>query len=126
MGNDQPKKNKETNQEFYTFELIQDALGLKNPILFRKYLKEVFNDLANSTESNAIKYLSRMAFYDYIKLPIFIAEKLFTSFTNSSSEGLSEKEFVEGFFNLYMGSFEETTAVIFNLIDFNKDGNIRK
>ena len=126
MGNEQPKKNNEVNQEFYTFELIQDALNLKNPILFRKYLKEVFNDLANSTESNATKYLSRMAFYDYIKLPIFIAEKLFTSFTNSSSEGLSEKEFVEGFFNLYMGSFEETIAVIFNLIDFNKDGNISK
>ena len=126
MGNDQPKKDKETNQEFYTFELIQDALNLKNPILFRKYLKEVFNDLANSTESNSTKYLSRMAFYDYIKLPIFIAEKLFTSFTNSSNEGLNEKEFVEGFFKLYMGSFEETTAVIFNLIDFNKDGNINK
>ena len=126
MGNDQPKTKNETNQEFYTFELIQDALNLKNPILFRKYLKEVFNDLANSTESNATKYLSRMAFYDYIKLPIFIAEKLFTSFLNSSNEGLSEKEFVEGFFNLYMGSFEETIAVIFNLIDFNKDGNISK
>ena len=127
MGNDQKETKNETNQEFYTFELIQDALNLKNPILFRKYLKEVFNDLANSTESNATKYLSRMTFYDYIKLPIFIAEKLFTSFISSSNEeGLNEKEFVEGFFNLYMGSFEETIAVIFNLIDFNKDGNISK
>lgn len=29
MGNDQPKTKNETNQEFYTFELIQDALNLK-------------------------------------------------------------------------------------------------
>jgi Ca2+-binding EF-hand superfamily protein len=67
-----------------------------------------------------------MTFYDYMKLPIFIAEKLFQSFTKSSTEGLNETEFVEGFFKLYMGNFEETINVIFNLIDFNKDGIIKK
>ena len=67
-----------------------------------------------------------MTFYDYIKLPIFIAEKLFSSFSVTSKAGLSETEFVNGFFKLYMGNFEETTGVIFNLIDFNKDGKINK
>ena len=33
--------------EFVTFELIQDSLGLNNPLLFKKYLKEAFNDLGN-------------------------------------------------------------------------------
>ena len=122
MGNGQFKEK----QEFVTFELIQDSLGLNNPLLFKKYLKEVFNDLGNSINKENKKFMTRMVFYDYIKLPIFIAEKLFMSFTKSTTQGLCEEEFVENFYKLYMGSFEETTNVIFNLLDFDKDGIIKK
>jgi len=125
MGSEQQKGEK-NQQDFVTFELIQDTLGLKNPILFTKYLKEVFNDLSNTSDKEGHKYLARMTFYDYIKLPIFIAEKLYSSFSITSKIGLSETEFVNGFFKLYMGNFEETTGVIFNLLDFNKDGKINK
>ena len=125
MGADQ-EKNENIQQDFVTFELIQDTLGLKNPILFTKYLKEVFNDLSNAVDKEGHKYLTRMTFYDYIKLPIFIGEKLFLSFSVTSKKGLSETEFVNGFFKLYMGNFEETASVIFNLIDFDKDGKINK
>ena len=125
MGSEQGKGEK-NQQDFVTFELIQDTLGLKNPILFTKYLKEVFNDLSNTSDKEGHKYLTRMTFYDYIKLPIFIAEKLYSSFSISSKVGLTETEFVNGFFKLYMGNFEETTGVIFNLLDFNKDGKINK
>ena len=125
MGNESPKNN-EKKQEFVTFELIQDNLGLKNPVLFKEYLKEVFNDMGNCVDKNNVKYLTRMAFYDYIKLPIFIAEKLFLSFAKSSTKGLCECEFVNGFFKLYMGSFEETSSIIFNILDFDKDGIINK
>ncbi len=122
MGNEQLKQK----QDFVTFELIQDSLGLNNPLLFKNYLKEVFNDLGNSVDKQNRKFISRMAFYDYIKLPIFIAEKLFMSFSKSSTQGLCEEEFVENFFKLYMGSFEETAKMIFNLLDFDKDGIIKK
>ena len=71
--------------------------------------------------------MSRLTFYDYIKLPIFISEKLFNSFASSNQqEGLSEEEFVSGFFKLYMGTFKETTKTIFDLLDFDKDGIIKK
>ena len=122
MGNYQIKEN----QEFVTFETIQEALGLNNPVLFKKYLREVFNDLGNSVNKQKKKFITRMVFYDYIKLPILIAEKLFMSFMKSSSQGLCEEEFVENFFKLYMGTFEETTSIIFNLLDFDKDGIIKK
>ena len=122
MGNVQIKDK----QEFVNFETIQDSLGLNNPLLFKKYLKEVFNDLGNSVNKQNIKFISRMAFYDYIKLPIFIAEKLFISFSKSSTQGLCEEEFVDNFFKLYMGSFEDTINIIFNLLDFDKDGIIKK
>jgi hypothetical protein len=126
MGNDSDKKDK-INSEFITFELIQESLGLKNHSLFKKYLQEVFVDLSTKKEKSKTKYLSRLTFYDYIKLPIFISEKLFNSFASSSKqEGLTEEEFVNGFFKLYMGTFQETTKTIFDLLDFDKDGIIKK
>ena len=126
MGNDSDKKG-QINSEFITFELIQESLGLKNQILFKKYLQEVFVDLSTKKENTKTKYLSRLTFYDYIKLPIFISEKLFNSFAASSQqEGLTEEEFVNGFFKLYMGTFKETVRTIFDLLDFDKDGIIKK
>ena len=126
MGYDSDKKDK-INSEFITFELIQESLGLKNHSLFKKYLQEVFVDLSTKKEKSKTKYLSRLTFYDYIKLPIFISEKLFNSFASSSQqEGLTEEEFVNGFFKLYMGTFQETTKTIFDLLDFDKDGIIKK
>ena len=126
MGNDSDKKDK-ISSEFITFELIQESLGLKSESLFKKYLQEVFVDLSTKKENSKTKYLSRLTFYDYIKLPIFISEKLFNSFSSTGQqEGLTEDEFVTGFFKLYMGTFQETTKTIFDLLDFDKDGIIKK
>ena len=126
MGNDQTKTVEAKQDEFVTFELIQDSLGLKDPTIFKKYLLEVFNDLANSVNSQNKKFITRVVFYDYIKLPIYIAEKVFKSFSKLSSQGLCEEEFVDNLFKLYMGSFEETITIIFNILDFDKDGIIKK
>ena len=126
MGNDSDKKDK-INSEYITFEVIQESLGLKSESLFKKYLQEVFVDLSTKKENSKTKYLSRLTFYDYIKLPIFISEKLFNSFCSAwPQDGLTEDEFVTGFFKLYMGTFQETTKTIFDLLDFDKDGIIKK
>ena len=126
MGNDSDKKDK-INSEYITFEVIQESLGLKSESLFKKYLQEVFVDLSTKKENSKTKYLSRLTFYDYIKLPIFISEKLFNSFCSTGQQdGLTEDEFVTGFFKLYMGTFQETTKTIFDLLDFDKDGIIKK
>ena len=124
MGSEQ--QSEEGNKEDYiTLQVIQESLNIKDPILFKKYLQEIFNDLSNRGSKNKnIKYMSRTTFYDYIKLPIFIAEKLFSSFSNRNKDGLVLEEFVDGLFNLYTGSFEDTAKIIFNLLDFNKDGLI--
>ena len=129
MGNDSNKKE-DNNKDYIIFHSIQESLGLKNHFLFKKYLQEIFIDLATlkieKSKSND-KHLSLLTFHDYIKLPIFISEKLFNSFaTSKNQEGLTEDEFVNGFFKLYMGTFQETIKIIFNLLDFDKDGIIKK
>ena len=120
------KKQLKEKQQFITFELIQNSLGFDNPFLFKKYLIEVFNDLISSENKENKKFMTKIDFYDYLKLPIFISEKLFISFTKSSNQDLYEEEFVDQFYKLYMGSFEETINIIFNLLDFDKDGKIKK
>ena len=126
MGNESEKKAK-LNNEYITFESIQESLGITDPNLFKKYLQEIFVDLSLKVNNSKIKYLSRLTFYDYINLPILISEKLFNSFSLSGSkEGLTEDEFVSAFFKLYLGSFQDTTKIIFNLLDFDKDGIIKK
>ena len=117
---------KDNSSNYITFEKVQESLNLSNPKLFKKYLHEVFQDLYTQSEQKNIKYISRIIFHDYIKLPIFISDKLFNSFKSHIKEGLLETEFVSGFYQLYMGNFEETTKIIFNLLDFDKDSFIQK
>ena len=125
MGNESGKGDS-TKKDFITYEMVQETLGIKTPSLFKKYLQEVFVDLSNRMEKNNLKVMTRLTFYDYIKLPIFIAEKLFNSFSKNNKNYLVEDEFITGFYKLYLGTFEETAETIFNLLDFDKDGKIKK
>ena len=117
---------KNNSNNYISFEAVQESVNLSNPKLFKKYLHDVFLDLATQSEQKNIKYISRLIFYDYIKLPLFISDKLFNSFKTHIKDGLIEAEFVSGIYYLYMGNFEETTKVIFNLLDFDKDSLIQK
>ena len=112
------------NQEFITFESIQNSLGLNNPIMLKYYLLEIFNDLSNKIEEFGSNCIIKTVFYDYFKFPIFIADKIFKSFANKTQEFLFKKEFVDNLFILYNGSFEETLKLIFNILDYDKDGKI--
>ena len=120
------KNQLKEKEEFPIFEMIQSSLGFNNPFLFKKYLIEVFKNLKSSESKKNKKFMTIIDFYDYVKLPIFIAEKLFISFKHSSNQELYEEEFIDNFYKLYMGSFKETINIIFNLLDFDKDGKIQK
>ena len=120
------KTQTKENVQFVTFKSLHDCFRLNEPFIFRKYLLEIFKDLANYIDKNNRKYIGKMSFYDYIKLPIFIAEKVFNSFSRTSSKGLTEEEFVDNLFKLYIGSFHEIIEIIFNILDFDKDQKILK
>ena len=112
------------NQEFITFESIQNSLGLNNPIMLKYYLLEIYNDLSNKIEEFDKICISKIVFYEYFQFPIFIAEKIFKSFSNISPEFLIKEEFVDNLFILYNGSFQETLKLIFNILDYDKDGKV--
>ena len=125
MGNDSSKE-KEVNNEYITFESIHKYIGITDKMLFKNYLHEVFIDLSLTDPQTKKKYFDKVIFYDYMKLPILISEKLFESFDIKFNNKLKESEFINGLTKLYLGDFNETSSVIFNLLDFDKDNLIQK
>jgi len=113
-------------QEYINFDDVRKFINIDDPTLLTTYLKEVFKDLSDRGDSNKKKGISKITFLEYIKLPVFIAEKLFQSFDLDNDNFLSIKEFVENLTNLYLGDFNDTIKIIFNILDFDKDGVIIK
>jgi hypothetical protein len=114
------------DKEFINFDDIRNLLVIPDINLFQIYLKEIYKDLADRAESNRKNGLSKITFMEYMKLPVLICEKLFIALDKDNDNFLNVKEFTEGLFKLYTGDFRETAELIFNMIDFNKDGKITK
>jgi serine/threonine protein kinase len=113
----------ENNHTFIDFKLIRDSIKFSDSSLFQLYLKDVFEDLSKRDEGKGI---SKLAFDDYLKIPVFIAEKLFMSMDKDSDGFLSEKEFLSGMQRLFLGDFKDTVQAIFDILDFDKDGCITR
>jgi hypothetical protein len=114
------------DKEYINFEDIRNLLTIPDVNLFQIYLKEIYKDLVDRAESNRKNGISKITFLEYMKLPVLISEKLFTALDKDKDNFLNVKEFTEGLLKLYTGDFKETVEVIFNMIDFNKDGKITK
>jgi len=120
-SNNQANSNN-TNVNFIDFEFIRNSVKFEKENLFSLYLKDVYDDLSSREPSQ--KGISKLAFYDYLKFPIFISEKFFSALDKDSKGYINEKEFIQGFTKLYLGIFLETSEMIFKILDFDKDGLI--
>ena len=116
----------EEDKQYIDFNEIKQYVKVKDEKLFLLYLREIYKDLADRDESNKKKGILKMIFFDYIKLPIFISEKLFTVFDKDKDGFLNQKEFIFGMNRLYNSNFDETVKLIFEILDFNHDELIEK
>ena len=116
----------EEEKEFIDFNEIKKIISVENGDLFLVYLKEIYKDLADRNETNRKKGIMKIIFLDYLKLPMFISEKLFSVFDEDNDGFLNSKEFIFGMNRLYNGSYQDTIKLIFELLDFNHDGFIEK
>ena len=117
---------KSKQKDFIDFNEIKKIINVENEELFLVYLKEVYKDLADRNEENRKKGIMKIVFFDYLKLPMFISEKVFTVFDEDKDGFLSSKEFILGMNKLYNGSYQDTIKLIFDILDFNHDGFIEK
>jgi len=113
-------------KEFIDFNEIKKIISVENEELFLIYLKEIYKDLADRDETNRKKGIMKIIFLDYLKLPMFISEKLFSVFDEDKDGFLNSKEFILGMNKLYNGSYQDTIKLIFDILDFNHDGYIEK
>ena len=113
-------------KEYIDFNEIKQIISVENEELFLIYLKEIYKDLADRNEANRKKGITKLIFFDYLKLPMFLSEKLFTVFDEDKDGFLNSKEFILGMNRLYNGSYQETIKLIFDILDFNHDDFIEK
>lgn len=106
--------------------LFRKIIEISDTNLFSLYSEEVYRDLCSREDSKKKLGMSRLTFYGYIKLPVLLADKLFNALDRNDDGYLSKKEFVDGLFMLYYGSFKQTAKIVFNMYDFDKDGFIKK
>lgn len=79
------------DKQYIDFNDIKEYVNIKEEKLFLLYLREIYRDLADRDESNKKKGIIKMIFFDYIKLPIFIAEKVFNVFDKDKDNFLNQK-----------------------------------
>jgi Ca2+-binding EF-hand superfamily protein len=110
--------------DYIDFKKIREYINITDYNLFCTYLKEVFNDLSDKFDNK--KAIPKVSFLDYMKLPVFISEKVFSSLDSDCDGYLSLQEFVQGFSRLYLGDFEQSIEAVFKILDFDKDSYIDK
>lgn len=120
-----------SEENFIEFNLIRNSVSFEKSELFALYLKDVYEDLLRREEEGSDKTfpkkgIGKLVFNNYMKVPVFIAEKIFASLDKDLNGFLNEKEFSEGLMKLYLGNFKETAQIIFNVYDYDKDGVINK
>ena len=113
-------------KEYIDFNEIKKFVGVEDNELFLIYLKEVYKDLAERSGTNRKKGVMKIFFLDYLKLPMFISDKVFSVLDKDNDGFLNSKEFILGMSKLYNGTYEETIQFIFDILDFNHDNYIEK
>ena len=75
----------------------------------------------------ALLLLLYFVFYEYIKLPGLLGERLFHSFTtNNDCRYINESEFTTGLFNLFSSTLSTKILMTFKMYDFSGKGKITK
>lgn len=120
----QKQKSSNLMENQINMDSIRSVIKLTNVNCFPLYLKEIFKDLIERTESNKKKGLTRIIFYEYIKLPTFISDKLFDALDTNKDGFLDKNEFIDGLFDLYYGNLDKNLNIIFRMYDFDRDGKI--
>jgi len=106
------------------FNLIKELFGLKSKKNFIQYLRNVYPDFYTKDDDCQILGVSKIKFTDFIKLPVFLCEKFFFSINKHKSQYLSLDELTWSLCQLYFGTLEETSEIIFNIYDFDHDGKV--
>jgi len=104
------------------FADLRSIININNAHSFQLYIDDIYQELTSHKKNT--KGISKRTFIDFTHLPITIAEKLFQSLVHQNESHLDYNHFSKFLKDLYIGEFKESARVIFNIYDFDKDGEI--
>ena len=84
------------------------------------FLSDIFVNFQKRSNNNFDSY----TFQELIGLPMIVSDKLYYTFTSHQEKQLSYQEFSSGIYNLLFGDLDDKMSIIFDLLDFDGDGNI--
>lgn len=86
-----------------------------------KYFEKVYNSLLSKQDEN--EKIELEAFYNYVKYPTFITEKLFNYIADDF--GMTKSQFAQLMTIIYFSPQKNFLNFLQNFLDFNKDGVIK-
>lgn len=98
-------------------KFIQEA-NIADAVILEKYLKDIYEELREKESMN------KLDMYEYMKLPMFISNKIFTLFDKDKDNLLTLEEFKSGFLTISCGSYSEIKNFIFDFCDVNNNDQI--
>lgn len=115
-------KNQKQNK-LITSLLISNLLTpctILNKSLIINFLSEVYSTIFKRSNRTFNSY----TFQEYIKLPMFISDKIYNSFTNNEKSLISESQFTNGLYCLLYEEFEKKVENCFRILDFTNSSVI--
>ena len=124
------------SNNYIDFDYLRNLIKFQSETFFSNYLNDIYDSLLKriptleqcqsmkiSVQPNGI---TSKIFNEYMGYQFYISKKLFNALCKNKNNILSKSEFRNGLFTLFLGDFNQTVDIIFDLYDFNKDGKIYK
>ena len=124
------------SNNYIDFDYLRNLIKFQSETFFLNYLNDIYDSLLKriptleqcqsmkiSVQPNGI---TSKIFNEYMGYQFYISKKLFNALCKNKNNILSKSEFRNGLFSLFLGDFNQTVDIIFDLYDFNKDGKIYK
>ncbi len=111
------------------FDDLRNLMNITDENAFLLCIEDICNGLnvkSDSLKPQEEKFgISKRAFHDFLRVNVFISNKIFLSLANNKKEEYITKEaFIKFLVDLYLGDFNTTAKLIFNIFDYDKDGII--
>ena len=89
------------------------------------YFKDIYKDLASQSDKKSAG-INKVTIMSYSQLPGILAERFYSLLDANNDEYIDLREFVYILFKIYYSNFEAQVKLVFDIYDFDRDGQITK
>lgn len=112
------------NEDKLEFIEVQDNEDFKTKICM-PYFKDIYKDLQSRSDDEA-KGINKVSLLEYAHLPGVLGERFFAVMDTDNNNYLDQREFFTGLLRIFCSNFDQKTAFVFEIYDFDNDGFIAK